>query len=213
VHEIATHGNQCIALTCVLPTANNHWSRPVFLHCSSVPIVAVNVQGSFPYSFSDAVELLDGTDEEDSTFADRLSRRSPGTVDLIRKQQVPVRGVFRDVDIEELGRVLHAHLPNILSNEFQPSASANVIDAQLEDIIETMEQVKDSLVMEQARAELLELKPSALEKRARRAGVSEEALEAAKDADLPLKESLVGLILGSGGDGGGIGEEGRHKHE
>jgi hypothetical protein len=183
------------------------------LHCSSVPIVAVNVQGSFPYSFSDAVELLDGTDEEDSTFADRLSRRSPGTVDLIRKQQVPVRGVFRDVDIEELGRVLHAHLPNILSNEFQPSASANVIDAQLEDIIETMEQVKDSLVMEQARAELLELKPSALEKRARRAGVSEEALEAAKDADLPLKESLVGLILGSGGDGGGIGEEGRHKHE
>ena len=88
-----------------------------------------------------------------------------------------------------------------------------MIDAQLEDIIETMEQVKDSLVMEQARAELLELKPSALEKRARRAGVSEEALEAAKDADLPLKESLVGLILGSGGDGGGIGEEGRHKHE
>jgi hypothetical protein len=213
VHEIATHGNQCVALTCLLPTANNLWSRPAFLHCSSVPIVAVNVQGSFPYSFSDAVELLDGTDEEDSTFADRLSRRSPGTVDLIRKQQVPVRGVFRDVDIEELGRVLHAHLPNILSNEFQPSASANVIDAQLEDIIETMEQVKDSLVMEQARAELLELKPSALEKRARRAGVSEEALEAAKDADLPLKESLVGLILGSGGDGGGIGEEGRHKHE
>lgn len=213
MHETATHGNQCVALTCVLPTANNHWSRPAFLHCSSVPIVAVNVQGSFPYSFSDAVELLDGTDEEDSTFADRLSRRSPGTVDLIRKQQVPVRGVFRDVDIEELGRVLHAHLPNILSNEFQPSASANVIDAQLEDIIETMEQVKDSLVMEQARAELLELKPSALEKRARRAGVSEEALEAAKDADLPLKESLVGLILGSGGDGGGIGEEGRHKHE
>ena len=213
MHEIATDGNQCVALTCLLPTANNLWSRPAFLHCSSVPIVAVNVQGSFPYSFSDAVELLDGTDEEDSTFADRLSRRSPGTVDLIRKQQVPVRGVFRDVDIEELGRVLHAHLPNILSNEFQPSASANVIDAQLEDIIETMEQVKDSLVMEQARAELLELKPSALEKRARRAGVSEEALEAAKDGDLPLKESLVGLILGSGGDGGGIGEEGRHKHE
>jgi hypothetical protein len=174
--------------------------------CSSVPIVAINVQGSFPYSFSGAAELLDSTDQ--STFADRLSRRSPGTVDLIRKQQVPVRGVFRDVDIEELGRVLHAHLPNILSNQFQPSASANVIDAQLEDVVGTMEQVRDSLALEQARAELLELKPSALEKRARQAGVSEEALEAAKDADVP-KESLVALILG----GGGTGEDGRYKRE
>ena len=164
-----------------------------------MPIVAINVQGSFPYSFSGAAELLDSTDG--STFADRLSRRSPGTVDLIRKQQVPVRGVFRDVDIEELGRVLHAHLPNILSNQFQPSASANVIDAQLEDIVGTMEQVKDSLALEQARAELLELKPSVLEERARQAGVSEEALAAAKDAEVPLKKSLVGLILGGGGSG------------
>ena len=162
----------------------------------SVPIVAINVRGSFPYSFSDAAELLDSTYE--STFADRLSRRSPGTVDLIRKQQVPVRGVFRDVDIEELGRVLDEHLPNILANQFQPSASANVIDAQLEDIVGTMEQVKDSLAIEQARAELLELKPSVLEKRARQAGVSEEALEEAKDAEEPLQESFVGLILSGG---------------
>jgi hypothetical protein len=151
--------------------------------------------------------LLDSSTDGNS-FADRLSQRSPGTVGLIRKQQVPVRGVFRDVDIEELGRALQAHLPNILSSQFQPGASANVIDAQLEDVVGAMEQVKDSLAVEQARAELLALRPSALEKRARRSGVSEEALEVAKDADRPLKEGLVGLILGSE-----AGENRRYKRE
>ena len=79
------------------------------------------------------------------------------------------------------------------------------IDAQLEDVVGTMEQ--DSLAVEQL-AELLALRPSALEKRARRSGVSEEALEVAKDADRPLKEGLVGLILGSE-----AGENRRYKRE
>ena len=78
-------------------------------------------------------------------------------------------------------------------------------DAQLEDVVRTMEQVKDSLAVEQARAELLALRPSALEKRARRSGVSEEALEVAKDADRPRG---VDTILGSE-----AGEHRRYKRE
>ena len=44
------------------------------------------------------------------------------------------------------------------------------------------------------RAELLELRPSALEKRAREAGASEELLEEAKDAEHP-KRRMVELIM------------------
>jgi hypothetical protein len=77
-------------------------------------------------------------------------------------------------------------------------------DAQLEDVVGTMEQVKDSLAVEQL-AELLALRPSALEKRARRSGVSEEALEVAKDADRPRG---VDTILGSE-----AGEHRRYKRE
>ena len=79
--------------------------------CNHVPIVAVAVEGSFPYSFDEATALLDDTDE--SSFAERLASRHPGAVDIIRKHPIPVRGVFRDVDIEELGRALKTHLPNL----------------------------------------------------------------------------------------------------
>jgi hypothetical protein len=79
--------------------------------CNHVPIVAVAVEGSFPYSFDEATALLDDIDE--SSFAERLASRHPGAVDIIRKHPIPVRGVFHDVDIEELGRSLKNHLPNL----------------------------------------------------------------------------------------------------
>lgn len=79
--------------------------------CNHVPIVAVAVEGSFPYSFDEATALLDGTDE--SSFAERLASRHPAAVDIIRKHPIPVRGVFIDVDIEELGQALKNHLPNL----------------------------------------------------------------------------------------------------
>jgi len=44
------------------------------------------------------------------------------------------------------------------------------------------------------RAELLDLRPSALEKRAREAGAAEAALEEAKDSEDP-KQRLVELLL------------------
>ena len=78
-----------------------------------VPIVAINVEGSFAYSHQETAELLDSTKEEQS-FADRLASINPGAVETIRKQQVPVQGVFHDVNIEELGQALEHHLPNLV---------------------------------------------------------------------------------------------------
>ena len=71
-----------------------------------------------------------------------------------------------------------------------------MIEAQIEDVVGTMEQVKDSLMMEAAREELGELKMSALQKRAREVGVDEEAIGEAVDASNP-KESLISLVLAS----------------
>ena len=55
-------------------------------------------------------------------------------------------------------------------------------------------QAKDAHAAEAMRAELLELRPSALEKRAREAGASEELLEEAKDAEHP-KQRMGELIM------------------
>ena len=156
-----------------------------------VPIVPISIKGGFPYSHSDASALLSAAD---STFAAELDRRSPGSVAIIRKHQIPVRGVFMDVDIEEMGRTLLEHLPHLLSKQFEPSASRIVIEAQLEDFAQAMEQAKDAHAAEAMRVELLELRPSALEKRAREAGASEELLEEAKDAEDP-KQRMVELIV------------------
>jgi hypothetical protein len=82
-----------------------------------VPIVAINVEGSFAYSYQETAELLDSTKEEQS-FADRLASINPGAVETIRKQQVPVQGVFHDVNIEELGQALERHLPNLVRAPF-----------------------------------------------------------------------------------------------
>ena len=151
----------------------------------------ISIKGGFPYSHSDASALLSAAD---STFAAELDRRSPGSVAIIRKHQIPVRGVFMDVDIEEMGRTLLEHLPHLLSKQFEPSASRIVIEAQLEDFAQAMEQAKDAHAAEAMRVELLELRPSALEKRAREAGASEELLEEAKDADDP-RQRMVELIM------------------
>lgn len=55
-------------------------------------------------------------------------------------------------------------------------------------------QAKDTHTSEAMRAEMLELRPSVLEKRAREAGASEELLEEAKDAEDP-KQRMVQLIM------------------
>jgi len=153
--------------------------------------VPINIKGGFPYSHSDAQALLAAAD---STFAQELDRRSPGAVAIIRKHQVPVRGVFMDVDIEEMGRTLLEHLPHLLSKQFVPSASSIVIEAQLEDFVQAMEQAKDAHATEAMRAELQELKLSALEKRAREAGACVALVEEAKDSEDP-KSHMIELIL------------------
>jgi hypothetical protein len=52
----------------------------------------VNVMGAFAYSFDDAWKMLGPSDR---SFADELDARNPGAVDVIRRQRIPVHGVFR----------------------------------------------------------------------------------------------------------------------
>ena len=66
-----------------------------------------------------------------------------------------------------MGRTLLEHLPHLMSKEFIPSASSIVIEAWL-----CVAQAKDAHAAEAMRAELLDLRPSALEKRAREAGAA-----------------------------------------
>jgi hypothetical protein len=106
---------------------------------NQVPIVTVSVKGAFVYSYQDALEML-GTaiDPSQYSFADELNKRNPGAAMLIREQRIPVHGRLEDVDIAEMGRSLREHVPLIISKDFSPGASFRTIEAQLEDIVETM---------------------------------------------------------------------------
>ena len=85
----------------------------------NVPIVAVNVQGSFPYVFQDAANLL---------------------ADLKSKLSAESKKIITDfgVDLNDLQHVLHRSLTRVISRPFTPSASKRTIQAQLEDIIDCM---------------------------------------------------------------------------
>ena len=110
---------------------------------NDVPIVTVAVKGAFVYSFEDAWEML-GTADGDSSnysFADELNKRNAGAAMVIREQRIPVRGKLEDVDIGEMGKALREHVPQIISKDYSPAASFRTIEAQLEDIVETMAEV------------------------------------------------------------------------
>jgi hypothetical protein len=54
--------------------------------------------------------------------------------------------VRQDVDIKQMGLALREHVPLIISKNYQPAASSNVIEAQYEDIVATMTQVSPGRV-------------------------------------------------------------------
>jgi hypothetical protein len=107
---------------------------------NDVPIVTVAVKGAFVYSFEDALEML-GTADDDSSnysFADELNKRNAGAATVIQEQRIPVCGKLEHVDIGEMGKALREHVPQIISKDYSPAASFRSIEAQLEDIVETM---------------------------------------------------------------------------
>ena len=72
-----------------------------------VPIVAVFVAGAFPYDFNDAQRLLDNFEVE-------LERRNPGASHVVRSV---------GIDVAEMGRLLRASVPSIISKRWEPGAS------------------------------------------------------------------------------------------
>lgn len=93
---------------------------------ASIPIVAVNIQGgAFPYDFQEAAELLRTLSKKDGT----LAKKNPAALTLLEAESV---------DVIELGRVLAATIPNLISQPFNPSGSGRILAAQIQDIAENM---------------------------------------------------------------------------
>ena len=108
---------------------------------NNVPIVTIAVKGAFVYSFEDAWEMLGTADASSYSFADELDKRNPGAAMVIREQRIPVHGKLEIVDIAAMGKALREHVPHIISKDYAPAASFRTIEAQLEDIVETMAEV------------------------------------------------------------------------
>jgi len=92
-----------------------------------IPMVAVHVVGgAFEYRFDHAQVFL-------ANFEQALHSCNPAAIEVLRQQ---------GAEPSALGATLRDHIPNIIAKTFQPSASANVLSAQIDDIIEAMEDAK-----------------------------------------------------------------------
>ena len=90
-----------------------------------VPIVPLQIAGltNYEYSFAAAQTLLENLEVE-------LEKVNPGAGARIVEYGVP---------LAELQKTLLDAIPMLISKRYEPSASANVLDAQLEDIVLVME--------------------------------------------------------------------------
>lgn len=89
-----------------------------------IPIVTVRVQGAFAYEFADAQAFL-------QNFQVELEQRNPGAGKLIEAN---------GFNLAEVGAQLLAVVPNVISKDYTPAASGNVINAQIQDIVLAMEE-------------------------------------------------------------------------
>ena len=87
-----------------------------------VPIVALNVQNANPYNYADAESFLMHFDEE-------IDIANPGAAQLL---------IDMGIDPVDVAYRLSDSLPNIISTDFNPNASEKVIQASLEDLVESM---------------------------------------------------------------------------
>ena len=69
-----------------------------------------------------------------SDFENQLEQRNPGA-------KAVVESYLDGVPLEQLHASLRDATPNIIAKAYEPSASRNVLDAQLADIIAAMETV------------------------------------------------------------------------
>ena len=88
-----------------------------------VPIVSVLVSNQYRYSFGAAQRFLDG-------FEGQLEEQNPGASNVL---------LAHGVTLGVMGQMLREHIPNIIAKILEPSASANVLSAQITDIIDAME--------------------------------------------------------------------------
>ena len=91
-----------------------------------VPIVALNIQNSYRYDYSQALEFMMYFDQE-------IEIANPGAAQLLIEQ---------GVDPEDVAWRLSDSLPNIISTDFNPNASNKIIKASLEDLVDTMRHAK-----------------------------------------------------------------------
>jgi hypothetical protein len=89
---------------------------------NGVPIVALNVQNSYPYDYAKALEFMMHFDQE-------IEIANPGAATLL---------VEHGVDPVDVAWRLSDSLPNIISTDFNPNASSKIIKASLEDLVDTM---------------------------------------------------------------------------
>ena len=89
---------------------------------NSTPIVALNVENANPYSYADAVSFLMHFDEE-------IEIANPGAAQLLLEH---------GVDPVDVAYLLSDSLPNIISTSFNPNASEKVLQASLEDLVDSM---------------------------------------------------------------------------
>ena len=87
-----------------------------------VPIVALNIANSYPYNYADAESFLMHFDEE-------IDIANPGAAQLL---------IDMGIDPVDVAWRLSDCLPNIISTDFNPNASENVLQASLVDLVDSM---------------------------------------------------------------------------
>ena len=93
---------------------------------SGVPIVALNVQNSYPYDYAAAIDFLLHFDAE-------IELANPGAAQLL---------IDLNVDPMDCAYLLSDSLPNIISTAFNPNGSERQIQASLEDLADAMRKAK-----------------------------------------------------------------------
>ena len=89
---------------------------------NAVPIVALNVRNSYSYNYAEALDFLMFFDQE-------IEIANAGAAQLL---------VDMGIDPEDVAYRLSDCLPNIVSTDFNPNASEKVIQASLEDLVDSM---------------------------------------------------------------------------
>jgi hypothetical protein len=142
---------------------------------SDVPIVALNVRNSYAYDYAEALDFLMFFDQE-------IDIANPGAAQLL---------IDMGVDPEDVAYRLSDCLPNIISTDFNPNASEKVIQASLEDLVDSIRKaspIAPSVSKEEWLEKRKAYKPNSV-KKAHGASegvvVANTAAEAAPLADVP----------------------------